>query len=310
MCASAAAPRARSSSTRCRVPTSTSSTTGRRRCSTSSRPCRELRDVATDQQTAGTTLTLTIDRDQAVALRPDAAGDRRHALRCLRPAPDRAVFHAAASYHVIMEVLPALQGDVRDARQDLPALADDGRRGAALRLRQMDDDPGPAAVDQPSGPVPGDHHQLQPGARDGARPGDRGDRSQAEPSSTCRRPSRTTFQGNAQAFQDSLSTVPMLILAALVVVYLILGILYESYIHPITILSTLAVGRRRRARDADAVRLRFQPDRADRRHPADRHREEERHHDGRLRHRGRARPTICPRSRRSGAPRSCASGRS
>ena len=48
-----------------------------------------------------------------------------------------------------------------------------------------------------------------------------------------------TFQGNAQAFQDSLSTVPMLVLAALIVVYLILGILYESYIHPITILSTL-----------------------------------------------------------------------
>ena len=49
----------------------------------------------------------------------------------------------------------------------------------------------------------------------------------------------TTFQGNAQAFQDSLTTVPLLILAALVVVYLILGVLYESFIHPLTILSTL-----------------------------------------------------------------------
>jgi hydrophobic/amphiphilic exporter-1 (mainly G- bacteria), HAE1 family len=49
----------------------------------------------------------------------------------------------------------------------------------------------------------------------------------------------TSFQGTAQAFQDSLSTVPMLILAALFVVYIILGILYESFIHPITILSTL-----------------------------------------------------------------------
>jgi HAE1 family hydrophobic/amphiphilic exporter-1 len=48
-----------------------------------------------------------------------------------------------------------------------------------------------------------------------------------------------TFQGNAQAFQDSLRTVPMLIGAALFVVYLILGVLYESYIHPLTILSTL-----------------------------------------------------------------------
>jgi HAE1 family hydrophobic/amphiphilic exporter-1 len=50
---------------------------------------------------------------------------------------------------------------------------------------------------------------------------------------------RATFQGNAAAFQDSLSTVPLLIVAALVVIYLILGILYESFIHPITILSTL-----------------------------------------------------------------------
>jgi HAE1 family hydrophobic/amphiphilic exporter-1 len=49
----------------------------------------------------------------------------------------------------------------------------------------------------------------------------------------------SSFQGTAQAFQQSLGTVPLLILAALVVVYLILGILYESYIHPLTILSTL-----------------------------------------------------------------------
>ena len=49
----------------------------------------------------------------------------------------------------------------------------------------------------------------------------------------------TSFQGTAQAFQESLTTVPLLILAALVVVYIILGILYESFIHPLTILSTL-----------------------------------------------------------------------
>jgi hydrophobe/amphiphile efflux-1 (HAE1) family protein len=48
-----------------------------------------------------------------------------------------------------------------------------------------------------------------------------------------------TFQGNAQAFQNSLSTTPILICAALIVVYIILGILYESFIHPLTILSTL-----------------------------------------------------------------------
>ncbi len=48
-----------------------------------------------------------------------------------------------------------------------------------------------------------------------------------------------SFQGTAAAFQDSLSSEPILILAALVAVYIVLGMLYESYIHPITILSTL-----------------------------------------------------------------------
>jgi multidrug efflux pump subunit AcrB len=48
-----------------------------------------------------------------------------------------------------------------------------------------------------------------------------------------------SFQGNAQAFQASLTTMPYLILAALIAVYIVLGVLYESYIHPLTILSTL-----------------------------------------------------------------------
>jgi multidrug efflux pump len=50
---------------------------------------------------------------------------------------------------------------------------------------------------------------------------------------------RSSFQGTAQAFQASLSSQPLLILAALITVYIVLGVLYESYIHPITILSTL-----------------------------------------------------------------------
>jgi multidrug efflux pump subunit AcrB len=49
----------------------------------------------------------------------------------------------------------------------------------------------------------------------------------------------TTFQGSAQAFQDSLRTQPLLILASVIAVYIILGILYESLVHPITILSTI-----------------------------------------------------------------------
>ena len=57
--------------------------------------------------------------------------------------------------------------------------------------------------------------------------------------SACRRRSTAAFQGTAQLFQQSLANEPLLIAAALLAVYIVLGVLYESYVHPITILSTL-----------------------------------------------------------------------
>ena len=80
--------------------------------------------------------------------------------------------------------------------------------------------------------------------------------------------SASSFQGTAQAFQQSLGTVPLLILAALVVVYLILGILYESYIHPLTIISTLPSAGVGALATLMLFGYRFQPDRADRHHSA------------------------------------------
>jgi len=63
------------------------------------------------------------------------------------------------------------------------------------------------------------------------------------------------FQGNAQAFQASLASEPYLVAAAIIVIYIILGVLYESYVHPLTILSTLPSAGLGRARDVDGVRL-------------------------------------------------------
>ena len=97
-----------------------------------------------------------------------------------------------------------------------------------------------------------------------------------------------SFQGTAQAFQASLANEPLLILAALITVYIVLGVLYESYIHPITILSTLPSAGVGAILALHALPDGFQRHRADRHHPADRHRAEERHHDDRLRARGRA----------------------
>ena len=101
-----------------------------------------------------------------------------------------------------------------------------------------------------------------------------------------------TFQGTAQAFQDSKNNMPWLILAALTAVYIVLGILYESLIHPLTILSTIPPAGVGAILALMLMGTELEHHRADRHHPADRHREKERHHDDRLRSAGRARRGI------------------
>ena len=110
-----------------------------------------------------------------------------------------------------------------------------------------------------------------------------------------------SYSGDTAEFAKSLENEPWLILAAVVTIYIVLGVLYESFIHPLTILSTLAVGRRRRAARADAGRARPLRHCADRHRAADGHREEERHHDDRLRARSRAAPRpVAARRDRAG----------
>ena len=98
-----------------------------------------------------------------------------------------------------------------------------------------------------------------------------------------------TFQGTAQAFQSSLRGMGILLVLAIFIIYLVLGILYESFIHPVTILSGLPTAGFGALRHADRVRHRSQHVRVRRHHHADRHRQEERDPDDRLRDRGAAR---------------------
>ncbi len=130
----------------------------------------QLRDVTTDQQMSGMT-AHTVDRPRCRGtLRHLSAGDRQHAVRCVRPEPDRPVFLPG-------ELLSRDRGGDaepgerrRNAEQALRALIDRTGR-AAVDLREMDDASGAAAVDQPSEPVPRGDRVIQSGARRGARPG-------------------------------------------------------------------------------------------------------------------------------------------
>ena len=120
---------------------------------------------------------------------------------------------------------------------------------------------------------------------------------------------QAAFQGTAEAFEASLANEPILILAALVTVYIVLGVLYESYIHPITILSTLPSAGVGALLSSIFVPSGFQRHLADRNCPADRHREEERHHDDRFCLERRARTKACNPWTRSTRLACCASAR-
>jgi len=198
----------------------------------------ELRDVATDQQATGTTLTLTINRDTAsrYGIQPQLIDDTLYDAFGQRQVTQ--YFTQLNSYHVILEILPELQGKLDSLDKLYIKSPTTGDQVPLATFATWTSVPvRPLSIShQGQFPAITISFNLAQGVALGQAT-DAVQRSMAElgtPSTL-----NSSFQGTAQAFQQSLGTVPLLILAALVVVYLILGILYESYIHPITILSTL-----------------------------------------------------------------------
>ncbi len=198
----------------------------------------ELRDVATDQQSAGTTLTLTIDRDQAsrYGITAQLIDDTLYDAFGQRQVTQ--YFTQVNSYHVILEILPELQGKVESLTRlylHSPATGGDVPLSALARW-----------TTEPTQPLSISHQGQFPAVTISFNLAAGTALSQATAAITKAQADlnspatiQGTFQGTAQAFQQSLGTVPLLIVAALVVVYIILGMLYESFIHPLTILSTL-----------------------------------------------------------------------
>jgi hydrophobic/amphiphilic exporter-1 (mainly G- bacteria), HAE1 family len=197
-----------------------------------------LRDVASDQQNNGTTLSLVIDRDQAArfGIQPslidatlyDAFGQREVTQ----------FFTQLNSYHVVLEVTPGLQADPNTLNKIyIKSPVTNQQVPLSTFVHYDTHHVGYLSVShQGQFPAVTLSFNLAPGAALGEAV-DAINLAAADmrlPGSI-----QGTFQGTAQAFQDSLRSEPLLILAALLVVYIILGMLYESYIHPLTILSTL-----------------------------------------------------------------------
>ena len=196
-----------------------------------------LRDVTSDQQTNGTTVTLTIDRDKAArfGVQPQIINDTIYDAFGQRQITQ--YFSQVNSYHLILEVMPSQASEV----ETLGKLYVHTNTGQTVPLSSF-----AKWTTAPVQPLSISHQSQFPAVTisfnlaQGAALGQAVEainaamRDMATPITL-----QASFQGTAQAFQSSLSSQPYLVAAALITVYIILGILYESYILPLTILSTL-----------------------------------------------------------------------
>jgi multidrug efflux pump len=196
----------------------------------------QLRDVASDQQTDGLQTTLIIDRDSAArfGITPQMIDDTLYDSFGQRLVST--MFTQLNQYHVVLEVDPRFQQNP-DSLKDIYVRAPGGTQVPLISFTRPETHSTPLAVNhQGQFPAVTLSFNLAPGASlgDAVKAIENAGREIGLPPSI-----RASFQGTALAFQSSLANEIWLIVAALITVYIVLGVLYESYIHPITILSTL-----------------------------------------------------------------------
>ncbi|MBK5274557.1 MAG: MdtB/MuxB family multidrug efflux RND transporter permease subunit [Desulfuromonadales bacterium] len=196
----------------------------------------ELRDVSSDQQDQGLRVVLDIDRATSArfGITPQNIDDALYNAFGQRLIST--IFTELNQYRVVLSV----KQDFRygpTALQSVYLRSSTGGMIPLSTIARVTESTGPLVINrQGQFPAVTTSFNLAPGMSLGSAVTavEAATRKLALPASI-----RGTFQGTAQAFKSSLSNEPLLILAALITVYIVLGVLYESYIHPITILSTL-----------------------------------------------------------------------
>jgi multidrug efflux pump len=195
-----------------------------------------LRDVASDQQNNGLQANLIIDRDTAsrLGILPQAIDDTLYDAFGQRQVST--MFTQLNQYHVVLEVDSQFKL-TPDALKDIYVKSNAGTQVPLSAFTRIELRNAPLAINHLGQfPVVNLSFNLAPGVSLGEATTAI---EQAEQEINLPRSINTSFQGTAAAFHNSLSSEPWLILAAIITVYIVLGVLYESYIHPITILSTL-----------------------------------------------------------------------
>jgi hydrophobe/amphiphile efflux-1 (HAE1) family protein len=195
-----------------------------------------LQDVASDQQIAAPHLDIEINRDDATRLgiTPQLIDSTLYDAFGSRVVGD--IFTSTNQYWIILEVEPQFAADPT-VLQKLDVIGANGARVPLATFAQFVSKVEPLTVNhQGQFPAVTLSFNLAPGTALGVAV-DRISQMRADLKAPATL--QGTFQGTAQAFQASLSSTPLLVAAAILVVYIVLGVLYESYIHPVTILSAL-----------------------------------------------------------------------
>ncbi len=193
-------------------------------------------DVASDLQDQGLGAELVVDRDTAARLGVAMADVDNTLYDAFGQRQVSTIFTQLNQYHVVMEVKPNFQTDPATLN-DLYVKSANGTQVPLSELAHWEQTKAQLAIGH-QGQFPSTvvSFNLAPGASlgDAVTAVRRVEQQIQMPNSI-----NASFEGTAAAFQTSLANEPILILAALVTVYIVLGVLYESYIHPITIISTL-----------------------------------------------------------------------
>ncbi len=196
----------------------------------------QLQQVNTDQQDKGLEANVIIDRDTASRLGVAAADIDSVLYDAFGQRQVSTIYEPLNQYHVVMEVAPQFQQDP-DTLQSVYVHSSNGNMVPLSAFAHF----GPANTSlavshQGQWPAVTISFNLAPGVSLGQATTAI---MKAEQSISFPATIHASFQGTAAAFQDSLANQPVLIITALLAVYIVLGILYESYIHPVTILSTI-----------------------------------------------------------------------
>jgi HAE1 family hydrophobic/amphiphilic exporter-1 len=194
-----------------------------------------LQEVTSDLQIKTPRINIVLDRDRAAALHLNWNSVSSTLYDAFGPQFSSTIYSPMAQYRVLLEILPRLQQHA-DSLDMIYLKNDDGEMIPLRAVAKLEPSAGPQSIPH-SGQLPSVtiSFALKPGTSLGQATDEIEEAARTNLPGTI----TGTFQGTAKVFQDSMRNMGLLLIVAIAVVYIVLGVLYESYIHPLTILSGL-----------------------------------------------------------------------